>query len=699
MTLTMLDRLKLLKQWSIDLPKRIKRQQVLREQKAVKDLISQSQFFDEAYYLARNPDVAKASIQPIEHYLYYGAAEGRNPSPDFDTDFYLESYPDVAQAGINPLVHFLKYGAEEGRRPSSQQLQQQRQAIQRGVPCSDDLSYQIWLLKNFPDRTRLQQLAQQLEVLAYQPIISIVMPVYNPSPEYLRGAIQSVLEQIYPHWELCIADDASSMAEIRPLLKEYAAQDARIKLVLRSENGHISKASNSALAIASGEFVALLDHDDQLTPHALYEMVSLLNRHPEADMIYSDEDKVDDEGYLREPYFKPDWCPESFLSRMYTCHLGVYRKTLLDQIGGFRSGYEGAQDYDLVLRLTEHTQQIYHLPQVLYHWRCHSASTSTDLGAKGYAAAAGQAAITEALQRRGEPGRVEEVPPGNHWIVRYEILKRDRVSIIIPTRNLGELVNCCLTSIFEKSTYENFEVLLIDNGSTEPETLQIIDDWKQKAPEQFRCIPYQVPFNYSQINNYAVQFATGDYLLFLNNDTEVITPDWLEALIEQGQRPSIGAVGAMLLYPDETIQHAGVIAGLGGIAGHSHQHLDAKAHGYFNQIQTVNNYSAVTAACLLLRRSVFEEVNGFDEELAVTFNDVDLCFKIGSRGYRNVYLPHVKLYHYESRSRGLEDTPQKKFRFEREIARMQQKWPDLIAHDPCYNPHLSRCAHSSFSLN
>jgi glycosyltransferase involved in cell wall biosynthesis len=571
------------------------------------------------------------------------------------------------------------------------------QAARSGIPRSRSADYQLWLLRHFPDRSRRRQLAQQINQLTYQPTLSIIMPVYNPSPTHLREAIESVLQQIYPHWELCIADDASSVAEIRPLLEQYAAQDARIKLVLRSENGHISRASNSALAVASGEFIALLDHDDQLTPQALYEVVSLLNRHPEADMVYSDEDKLDARGYLQEPFFKPDWCPDSFLSRMYTCHLGVYRKSLVDQIGGFRPGYEGAQDYDLVLRLTEQTQRIYHLPQVLYHWRCHEASTATGLKAKDYAAAAAQAAITEALQRRGEPGRVEAAP-GENLIVRYEILRRDRVSIIIPTRDLGAVVDCCLTSIFEKSTYDNFEVLLIDNGSTEPETLQIIEAWKQKAADRFRCIPYQVPFNYAQINNYATQFATGDYLLFLNNDIEVMTPDWLEAMIEQGQRPSIGAVGAMLLYPNDTIQHAGVIAGIGGIAGHSHKCFAATASGYFNQIQTVNNYSAVTAACLLCRRSVFEEVNGFDEALAIAFNDVDLCFKMVSRGYRNVYLPHVRLYHYESRSRGYEVTPEKRARFEREADRLRQKWPDLIAHDPCYSPHLSRHA-ENFSLN
>ncbi|WP_439566229.1 glycosyltransferase family 2 protein [Gloeocapsopsis crepidinum] len=423
--------------------------------------------------------------------------------------------------------------------------------------------YARWLSKNFPRAADLKKMAETVEIFPYRPAISIIMPVYNPPEQFLQAAIASVLEQVYPYWELCIADDASTKPYVKSVLEEYASKDARIKVVFRAENGHISQASNSALELATGEFVALLDHDDCLTPDALYEVALLLNRHPEADMIYSDEDKIDTQNRLKDPFFKPEWCPDSFLSRMYTCHLGTYRRSLIEQIGGFRVGYEGSQDYDLVLRLTEKTANIFHIPKILYHWRIHPESTAAGVASvKSYAQLAAEKAIAEALTRRNEPGKVTGIPefPGN-YSVRYEISHYKRVSIIIPTRNLGNILNKCLESIFQKSTYPNYEVIVIDNGSTEVKTLNIISQWLEQQPEHFKCYPLDVPFNYSQLNNYAASKAEGDYLLFLNNDTEVVTPDWIEAMVEQAQRSSIGAVGALLLYPDNSIQHAGVVLG------------------------------------------------------------------------------------------------------------------------------------------
>jgi glycosyltransferase involved in cell wall biosynthesis len=379
---------------------------------------------------------------------------------------------------------------------------------------------------------------------------------------------------VYPYWELCIADDASTKTYVRALLEEYTSKDPRIKVVFRDENGHIARASNSAIEIAIGEFVTLLDHDDLLTPDALYEVALLLNKHPDADMIYSDEDKVDETNKFKEPFFKPDWCPDSFLSRMYTCHLGTYRRSLVTEIGGFRAGYEGSQDYDLVLRLTEKTEKIFHIPKILYHWRIHPASTASSLDNKTYAIDASKKALLEAINRRGEPGVVTPAPgPNGYYVVRYQLDTCDLVSIIIPTKNLGNIVDKCLLSIFEKTTYTNYEVILIDNGSNEPATLEVINKWKRKEPNRFRCYPLDIPFNYSKLNNFAVKQAKGKYLLFLNNDTEVVTPDWIEAMTEQAQRPSIGAVGALLLYPDNTIQHAGVVAGIGGVANHCHKHF------------------------------------------------------------------------------------------------------------------------------
>ena len=565
------------------------------------------------------------------------------------------------------------------------------------IPHSDNADYQQWLKKHFPRQADLRRMAQAVAILPYKPVISVIMPVFNPAERFLTEAIKSVLNQVYPYWELCIADDASTQPYVQSILKDYAEKYPQIKVVFRDENGHISRASNSALELATGEFVALLDHDDLLTPDALYEVALLLNRHPEADMIYSDEDKVQDDGKLQEPFFKPDWSPDTFLSRMYTAHLGIYRRSLVNQIGGFRVGYEGSQDYDLVLRLTEKTENIFHISKILYHWRLHSQSTASNLASKGYAVDAAQKALSEALQRRGELGRILPVLGGHH-IVRYEIQDFNQVSIIIPTKNLGHILDKCLTSIFANTNYPNYEVLVIDNGSTEAQTHEVINRWKTREPKRFRCEFLDIPFNFSKINNYAVGRAHGEYLLFLNNDTEVLHSDWMDALVEQAQRPSIGAVGALLLYPDNTIQHAGVVVSIGGVAGHSHKHYPSTSHGYFNQIQTINNYSAVTAACLMCRREVFDAVGGFEEDLSVAFNDVDFCIKIVEKGYRNIYLPHVVLYHYESKSRGYEDTPEKQARFTQEIRYMQSKWQKFMEHDPCYSPNLTRLR-EDYSIN
>ncbi|MGF1988006.1 MAG: glycosyltransferase [Nostoc sp. ZfuVER08] len=560
-----------------------------------------------------------------------------------------------------------------------------------GIPQTNDLNYQKWLNQNYPTETALQKMVETAKFLAYQPTISVIMPVFNTPEVYLRAAIESVLNQVYPRWELCIADDYSTHNYIREILEDYSLKDSRIKVIFRTENGHISSCSNSAIEIATGEFIALLDHDDLLTPDALYETALLLNKHPEADMIYSDEDKIDDNRKLQDPFFKPDWCPDSFLSRMYTCHLGIYRRDLVNAIGGFRVGYEGSQDYDLVLRLTEKTTKIFHIPKILYHWRIHPQSAASKPDQKPYAVIAAEKALVDALARRGEDGRV--TPTRNcagHYIIRYTIKDYKLVSIIIPTRDLGDILDKCLTSIFDKTTYPNYEVILIDNGSQEENTANVISKWKQKEFSRFKCYRLDIPFNYSRINNYAVNQAKGDYLLFLNNDIEVITPDWIDAMVEQAQRPSIGAVGALLLYPDNTIQHAGVIMGIGGVAGHSHKYYPADSPGYFDQILTVNNYSAVTAACLMCRREIFEAIGGFEQELKVAFNDVDFCLKVVEKGYKNIYLPHVLLYHYESKSRGHEDTPAKQARFMKEIMYMQNKWKEFMEHDPCYSPHLSR---------
>jgi glycosyltransferase involved in cell wall biosynthesis len=568
--------------------------------------------------------------------------------------------------------------------PSIEQIELE---IAKGIP--QETPYDRWRNANSPRPADLERMGQMAEILPAKPLISVLMPVYNTPESYLRSAIDSVLAQVYPHWELCIADDASIEPQVRSILEEYAAIDRRIKITFRPENGHISACSNSALELATGEFIALLDHDDLLSPDALFEIALLLNRHPEADMIYSDEDKIDEQGKFSEPYFKPDWSPDSFLSRMYTCHLSTYRRSIVQEIGGLRIGYEGSQDYDLVLRFTEKTQNVFHIPKILYHWRIHPQSTAQSAAAKPYAYDASDRALAEALERRGEPGKLLPIEgsPGN-YIVRYQIKEHDLVSVIVPTKDKADLLDRCLTSIFEKTTYPNYEVILVDHNSVEPETAALIQKWQTQF-DRFQCHRLEIPFNYSKLNNFAVQQAKGKYLLFLNNDIEVITPNWMTAMVEQAQRRSIGAVGALLLYPDDTIQHAGVVLGICAYSGHSHKHFSATASGYLNQVIGITNYSAVTGACLMCKRENFEAIGGFDENLAVSFNDIDLCLKLMKQGLHNVYLPHVKLYHYESQSRGHDDTPEKRDRFLQEAEYMMQRWQKWMTCDPHYNPNLT----------
>lgn len=528
--------------------------------------------------------------------------------------------------------------------------------------------------------------------LKYQPLISIVMPVYNTPEQFLRAAIQSVLNQSYTHWELCIADDASTKPHVKKILEEYVTEDSRIKAVLRNQNGHISRASNSALQLATGEFISLLDHDDLLTVDALYEVVKLLNQHPDADMIYSDEDKVNEQNDFSLPCYKPDWCPDSFLSRMYTCHLGTYRRSLVNEIGGFRDAYNGSQDYDLVLRITEKTNKIFHIPKILYHWRFHSESASASKDAKPYAYEAAVRAITDAIHRRGEPGQV--IPHQNlpgHYTVRYAINSEKLVSIIIPTRDFGSLLNLCLYSIFTQTLYPNYEVVVIDNGSVELETTQIIERWRTQQPTKFKSYRLDLPFNYSRLNNFGVEKAQGDYLLFLNNDTRILHGDWLNAMIEQAQRKSVGAVGCLLMYPDNSVQNSGFILGVNGIASHAYKGISNAVVQYDDLVHIgfTNNVSAVTGACLMCRREVFASIGGFDENLPIVYGDVDLCLKMIAKGYQNVYISHAKVLHQELQGWAFELSSQSQLEIEKTAAALiTARWHKFIKHDPCFSQHF-----------
>ncbi len=517
------------------------------------------------------------------------------------------------------------------------------------------------------------------------------MPVRDPLTLFLQEAIESVRSQIYPHWQLCIADDGSTRPEVRALLAEAAAGDPRIDLVTLPESRGIVAASNAALALTRGELVAFLDHDDLLTPDALYEIERLLNDHPDADMIYSDEDKVDAEGKLSGPVFKPDWCPDSFLSRMYTCHLSAYRRELVMSLGGLRSEYEGGQAYDLALRVSERARSIHHIPKVLYHWRMHAASTAADSSEKIYVYEADKRAIEDALARRGEPARVERVPGElGFYITRYALKASPRVSVIIPSRDHGGMLHRALDSIFSRTQYGDYEVLVVDNGSTEPRAREVLADWSRREPQRFRVAPLDIPFNFSTLCNHGVDRASGEILLFLNNDIEVIDGDWLSAMLEQAQRPSVGAVGARLFYEDGSIQHAGAILGLGGLAAHSHRGAPGTSPGYMHQVWTINNYSSVAGACLMCRREVFDEVGRFDEQLPGDYEDVDFCLKLMRKGYWNVYLPHVRLYHYEAATRGRDYAERDPEGRAHAVKLMQTRWSDIIAHDPCYSPNLTR---------
>ncbi|HEY9155366.1 MAG TPA: glycosyltransferase, partial [Opitutaceae bacterium] len=551
-------------------------------------------------------------------------------------------------------------------------------------------SYQKWI-ETYDTLSLGQRDAQRAEVERWTnpPLVSIVLPVYNTPEKWLRKAVDSVKAQTYRHWELCIADDASPNAEVKPLLQELEQSDSRIKIVYREKNGHISSASNSALEIATGEFVALLDHDDEITPDALFEIVSAFRTNPQAELVYSDEDKIDEEGRRLEPYFKPDYLPDLYLGQNYISHLSVYRLQVVRAVGGFRVGYEGSQDWDLALRVIDLVggEKVVHVPKILYHWRAIPGSTALLISEKNYPLEAARKALTDHFARQRQPVALVTVP-GDHWRAKYPIPSpAPRVALIIPTRNRVNLLRQCVESILAKTTYPNFEVVVVDNASNEPDTLAYFADLQMR---KMRVLAYPGDFNYSAINNFAVQQVDAEIVGLLNNDLEVIHGDWLDEMVSQAARPEIGCVGAMLYYPNDRVQHAGVIVGLGGVAGHAFRDFPRGTPGAFNRARLAQNYSAVTAACLLVRRSIYLKVGGLDEkELAVAFNDIDFCLKVRAAGFRNIWTPFAELYHHESASRGAEDTPEKHERFRREVETMLERWRAEIAHDPAYNPNLT----------
>lgn len=527
----------------------------------------------------------------------------------------------------------------------------------------------------------------KLPSLESRPLISIVMPVFNTEPAELTAAIQSVLNQSYANWELCVADDASSRPEVRPLLESFARNHARLKLTFQPERGGISQTANAAWQLATGDYVAFLDHDDTLAPHALAYICETLDNRPDADLIYSDEDKLDAKGRRFDPFFKPDWSPDLLLSENYICHLLVLRRDLVRKIGTFHSDCEGSQDYDLILRATEHAGRIEHVPKVLYHWRAGAASTASGLQNKQYALDAAKGALDSYCARSGKQMRVEANRIAGRWRMRYGIPPGSRVSIIIASGGKTEVLRTNLNSLFTKTSYPDFEVVVIDNSSGDS-IEKLIHQFSLTGGRSLRYIDWRhKPFNYSAINNAAARECESPLLLFLNDDTSVMAPDWLESMVELGMRPEVGAVGAKLLYPNGRIQHAGVVMGLYDNCGHGFKALDGSVGHYFDFPDVIRNVSAVTGACLMTRKDVFWQAGGFDEtDFAVAFNDVDLCLKIGALGFRVLYTPHALLYHHEAFSKTSKDlVPHPE-----EVIRMRYKWENIIARDPYYSPNLTR---------
>src|ERR1017187_963007 len=559
----------------------------------------------------------------------------------------------------------------------------------RNTPARDG-SYALWI--DLYDKLTLRDrllIRRHIRSLVRQPRISVLLPAFESDLRYLRRALESVKRQLYPHWELCAVDDGSQNPEVWQLLQRYARSDPRIKILRRPECGHICAASNDALALASGEYTTLLDHDDELAPTALYFAALELNRSPHLQFLYSDEDKLDVQGRRCHPYFKPDWNEDLFSSQNYINHLSVYRTELIRKLGGFRNGFEGSQDYDLIWRCVEQIrpEQIRHIPHILYHWRMPPESTATSPATKPYAHQAAIRAGQEHFDRMNISARVE--PDYTNYLRAKYAPPPDKplVSIIIPTRDHVEFLRKCIESIRANTNYPNFEIIILDNESRDPRTLEYFSQLSQTARAEVHRI--EGTFNFSRLNNIGVRRARGTFIALLNNDLEVKSSGWLTEMISHAARPEIGAVGARLWYPDGIMQHGGVILGIGGPADHAHAGV-RNEDGYFSRAHLLQNFSAVTGACMVLRKELYLQLGGLDEtNLPVAFNDIDFCLRLIKAGYRIVWSPHAELYHHESASRGLEDTLAKQKRFLAEVAFMKNRWGREIEADPYYNPNLS----------
>lgn len=548
-------------------------------------------------------------------------------------------------------------------------------------PTSEE-DYRDWIARNEPaSRRGIAAVRRRIAKLRRRPLISILLPVHDTPERLLHAAIGSILDQIYETWELCIADNASSAPHVSKMLQDYAARDPRIKITRRDTRGEVAEATNAAAASASGEWIAAMEPDALLSPYALAELAFEIDRHPDAELIYSDEDRIDETGSRRfGPHFKPDFSRELFRSHNYLGHLAVHRTANIRAVGGWRTGFEGSQDYDLNLRIYERIDaaKIRHVAKVLYHARTPPDSTAADAGLR---------ALEQHVARTGLRARVEPAPRGAYYRLRLEIPEpRPLVSLIVPTRDRLDLLRRCIDSVTERTTYDPYEIIVIDNGSVETETLAYLASLA--ARPRLRVLRDDRPFNYSALCNNGAAHAAGAIIGLINNDIEVISPDWLDEMVSWAVDPAVGCVGAKLYYPNDTIQHAGVVLRIADVATHAHINQPRSTLGDFGRAVVVGNYSAVTGACLVVRTSVFGEVGGFDENLPVALNDVDFCLRVRAAGYSNVWTPHAELYHHESLSRGKDASPEQRNRLLREVRYMRKTWRAVIEHDPFYTPGL-----------
>ena len=555
--------------------------------------------------------------------------------------------------------------------------------------CADTKEvYQLWREKNEPNEKELEE--QRKKQFKINPKISLVVPMYNTPLRFFEELVDCLIEQTYSNWELCLADGSP---EENKNLKKILEKDNRIKYKFLNKNQGISGNTNEALNLATGDFIALLDHDDLLPVFCLYEIVKCINEHPEVEFIYTDEDKIEGEKENRkDPYFKPDFSMDTLRANNYITHLSVFKKELMDKLGGFREEYNGAQDFDIIIRATENTKHIVHIPKVLYHWRIHPDSTAMVSDAKPYAYEAGIKVIEDHLQRQGLKAKVSHGGDiKGIYGVQYEVEGNPKVSIVIPNKDSIKLLKDCIESILKITTYENYEILIVENNSQESKTFEYYETIQKN--DKIKVITYpEKGFNYSKIVNFGVKNSDAEYVLQLNSDTEIMTPDWLQKFIGFAQREDVGAVGARLYYEDKSIQHAGIVVGIGNLAANMLTGLPYGMHAYFGKDCLIQNMSAVTGACLFARRNIYEEVGYMDEEdFKVAFNDVDFCLKIREKGYKVIYNPYIELMHYESKTRGYEDTPEKKARFEKESNRFREKWKEVLEKgDPYYNVNLSK---------